>query len=97
MICDRTRALGLRGRIAISHAFCLGMLEPARLEGLLDQLNLGIGVMTHAPQRPHAVSISSDAGPTGRAAFHWLGWRARCVGTARYRQVVEPGIPHRLQ
>jgi cytosine deaminase len=50
MTCERTRALGLHGRIAISHAFCLGMLEPARLEGLLDQLQqLGIGVMTHAP------------------------------------------------
>jgi cytosine/creatinine deaminase len=50
MICDRTRALGLDDRVAISHAFCLGMLEPARLEELLDRLQqLGISVMTHAP------------------------------------------------
>ena len=50
MICERTRALGLEGRIAISHAFCLGMLEPVRLNRLLDWLKrLDIGVMTHAP------------------------------------------------
>ena len=50
MICERTRALGLAGRIAISHAFCLGMLEAARLNRLLDWLQqLEIGVMTHAP------------------------------------------------
>lgn len=50
MICDRTEALGLAGRVAISHAFCLGMLEPSRLDGLIERLRrLDIAIMTHAP------------------------------------------------
>lgn len=49
-IAERTRALGLQGRVAISHAFCLGMLEPARLETLLELLLANdIAIMTHAP------------------------------------------------
>jgi cytosine/creatinine deaminase len=49
-IAERTAALGLRGRVAISHAFCLGMLEPARLERMLGLLHDNdIAVMTHAP------------------------------------------------
>lgn len=50
MIAQRTRALGLQGRVAISHAFCLGSVEPARLEGLIALLvELDMAVMTHAP------------------------------------------------
>jgi cytosine/adenosine deaminase-related metal-dependent hydrolase len=49
-IAERTAALGLQGRVAVSHAFCLGMLEPARLEPMLDLLHDNdIAVMTHAP------------------------------------------------
>jgi len=47
---ERTRALGLQGRVAISHAFCLGMLAPARLDALLELLRASdIAIMTHAP------------------------------------------------
>ncbi|HEX2011378.1 MAG TPA: amidohydrolase family protein [Roseateles sp.] len=55
MVAERSRALGLRGRVALSHAFCLGQVEPARLEALIDLL-LGedIAVMTHAPSGPTA-------------------------------------------
>jgi len=50
MIAARTHALGLAGRVAISHAFCLGMLAPARLEPLIALLrDNDIAVMTHAP------------------------------------------------
>jgi len=50
MICDRTQALGLHGRVAIGHAFCLGELPPAALDPLLERLaTLDIAVMTHAP------------------------------------------------
>ena len=50
MIADRTAALGLAGRVTISHAFCLGMLEPARLDVLVRRLvDHDIAVMTHAP------------------------------------------------
>ena len=50
MIADRTAALGLAGRVTISHAFCLGMLEPARLDAIVRLLvDQDIAVMTHAP------------------------------------------------
>jgi cytosine/adenosine deaminase-related metal-dependent hydrolase len=50
MICDRTQALGLQGRVAIGHAFCLGELPPARLEPLIERLaTLDVAIMTHAP------------------------------------------------
>lgn len=50
MIIERTLTLGLRGRVALSHVFCLGMLAPERLEPLIDGLLAAdIAVMTHAP------------------------------------------------
>ncbi|MEQ8397632.1 amidohydrolase family protein [Thalassobaculum sp.] len=53
MIVERTRALGLKGKVVISHAFCLGMVEPARLDGLIaDLLDQDIAIMTHAPSGP---------------------------------------------
>ena len=49
-IIERTRALGLAGRVAISHAFCLGMLEPRRLDAIAAQLAAcRITLMTHGP------------------------------------------------
>lgn len=50
MIAERTRTLGLKGRVAISHAFCLGGLEPARLDQMIALLlDNDIAIMTHAP------------------------------------------------
>ncbi|TXH48248.1 MAG: cytosine deaminase [Burkholderiaceae bacterium] len=50
MICDRAQALGLAGKVALGHAFCLGELPPSVLEPLLGRLAaLDIAVMTHAP------------------------------------------------
>jgi cytosine/adenosine deaminase-related metal-dependent hydrolase len=50
MIAERTQALGLAGRVAISHAFCLGGLEPARLDQMIRLLlENDIAIMTHAP------------------------------------------------
>ena len=50
MIAERTRSLGLRGKVSISHAFCLGSVEPARLDSLITLLlNNDIAIMTHAP------------------------------------------------
>lgn len=50
MICDHTQALGLQGRVALGHAFCLGELAPQQLDPLVQRLaRLGIAVMTHAP------------------------------------------------
>lgn len=50
MVIERTRALGLTGRVAVSHGFCLGMVPEARLRGLAEQLaDLRISIMTHGP------------------------------------------------
>jgi Cytosine deaminase and related metal-dependent hydrolases len=50
MIAERTAALGLSGRVAISHAFCLGMLDPARLDAIAKLLvDYDIAIMTHGP------------------------------------------------
>ena len=38
LIAERTRALGMQGRVTISHAFCLGMVEDAYLDKLIDLL-----------------------------------------------------------
>lgn len=53
MIAERTRSLGLGGKVCISHAFCLGSVEPARLESLITLLlDNDIAIMTHAPAGP---------------------------------------------
>lgn len=53
MIAERTRSLGLAGKVAISHAFCLGGVEPARLDALVGLLlDNDIAIMTHAPAGP---------------------------------------------
>lgn len=50
MIAERTRVMGLKGRVALSHAFCLGSVEPARLEQLIALLlEQDIAIMTHGP------------------------------------------------
>jgi cytosine deaminase len=50
LIIERTRVLGWRGRVVISHAFCLGDIEEAHLgrllEGLIEQ---DIAIMSHGP------------------------------------------------
>lgn len=49
-IADFTAASGLKGRVMISHAYCLGMATPARLESVGRRLaDLGISLMTSAP------------------------------------------------
>lgn len=38
LILERTRALGMKGQVSISHAFCLGMADWNRTEALLEAL-----------------------------------------------------------
>jgi cytosine deaminase len=54
LIIERTRALGLQGRVVVSHAFCLGMADRDYARALIDQLaRERIAVMTTgAPSRP---------------------------------------------
>lgn len=47
LIIERTRALALQGRVMVSHAYCLGMLEAARQHALIEALAAEqIAVMT---------------------------------------------------
>jgi cytosine deaminase len=49
-ICERTRVLGLGGRVAVSHAFCLGTVDDARAGHLIEAMaEAGVGAVTYAP------------------------------------------------
>jgi cytosine/creatinine deaminase len=54
LIIERTRALGMQGRVVVSHAFCLGMTDRVYARLLMEHLaKERIAVMTHgAPSRP---------------------------------------------
>ncbi|MGY6270071.1 amidohydrolase family protein [Achromobacter denitrificans] len=67
LILDRTRALGMNGKVVISHAFCLGSVDAKRLDGLLHRLAaLDVALLTTAPpSRPvPAVRACREAGVT---------------------------------
>jgi len=50
LVCDRARALGMGGRVAVSHGFCLGELPAARADALLARLaEAGVALCTSAP------------------------------------------------
>lgn len=50
LVIERTRALGMQGRVMASHAFCLGGIEPAERDRLGAELaEAGIAVMTTGP------------------------------------------------
>ncbi len=50
LIIERTRALGMAGKVTISHAFCLGHNDPALIDPLIEQLAaLDIAIMTTGP------------------------------------------------
>ena len=49
-IADHAEAAGLKGKVMISHAYCLGMIPEGRLERIGRRLaDLGISLMTSAP------------------------------------------------
>jgi cytosine/creatinine deaminase len=50
LIIERTRALGMAGRVIVSHAFCLGMPDAMLVNPLIDAIaDAGIAIMTTAP------------------------------------------------
>jgi cytosine/adenosine deaminase-related metal-dependent hydrolase len=60
LIIERTHALGMQGKVTVSHAFCLGMPDSARVDGLIaDLAKERIAVMTTAP-------ASSPVPPVGK-------------------------------
>lgn len=54
LIIERTRALALQGRVMVSHAYCLGMLEPTRQRALIEAL---------AAERIAVMTVGSPATP----------------------------------
>jgi cytosine/adenosine deaminase-related metal-dependent hydrolase len=54
LIVERTRALGMQGRVVVSHAFCLGMGDRDYVAQLVAMLaDARVAIMTHgAPYRP---------------------------------------------
>lgn len=52
-IAERTKRLGFRGRVVISHAFCLGTVDDATYRRLVDLLlENDIAIMSHGPSGP---------------------------------------------
>ena len=67
LMLDRCQALGMAGRLVVSHAFCLGALDARRLDGLLTRLAaLDVALLTTAPpSRPvPSVRACREAGVT---------------------------------
>jgi len=54
LIIERTRALSMQGRVMVSHAYCLGMLDPARQQALIEAL---------AAERIAVMTVGSPAAP----------------------------------
>jgi cytosine/adenosine deaminase-related metal-dependent hydrolase len=95
LIVDRTRALGMEGKVTISHAFCLGMNDYVGIGAMLDKLAAHrIALMTTAPaghpappvKRAHAAGVTICSGSDGMRDV-WHPWgnadmldRARIVG-----------------
>ncbi|HEY1411877.1 MAG TPA: amidohydrolase family protein, partial [Rhodopila sp.] len=50
LIVERTRALGMAGRVIVSHAFCLGMPDASLVDPVVAAIaDAGIAIMTTAP------------------------------------------------
>jgi cytosine/adenosine deaminase-related metal-dependent hydrolase len=59
LIAERAKTLGWQGRVTISHAFCLGTVEPARLTSLIDRLlENDIAIMSTGPGSSMAPPIA---------------------------------------
>ena len=50
LILERTRALGMQGRVTVSHAFCLGMPDQGQVGRLIEELaDLSVHIITTGP------------------------------------------------
>jgi len=50
LILERTEALGMAGRVVVSHGFCLGMIDERARDALLDRMaRLDVAIATTAP------------------------------------------------
>jgi cytosine/adenosine deaminase-related metal-dependent hydrolase len=58
LIVERTKALGLQGKVTISHAFCLGMTDQDYIAALIDALaEARIHILTTAPASRPAPAV----------------------------------------
>ena len=58
LIVERTKALGLQGKVTISHAFCLGMTDQDYVAALIDALaEARIHILTTAPASRPAPAV----------------------------------------
>lgn len=58
LIIERTKALGLQGKVTISHAFCLGMTDQDYVAALIDALaQAQIHILTTAPSSRPAPAV----------------------------------------
>ncbi|MBB4040284.1 cytosine/adenosine deaminase-related metal-dependent hydrolase [Microvirga flocculans] len=58
LIIERTKALGLQGRVTVSHAFCLGMADQDYVAALIDALaEARIHILTTAPASRPAPAV----------------------------------------
>lgn len=81
MIADLTEANGLAGRVMISHAYCLGTLDPVRLDALARRLaDLDISILTTAPAE----------GPVPPAATLMAAGVNLCIGSDGVRDSWSP-------
>jgi len=65
LIFERTRALGMKGHVVVSHAFCLGTPDRDLVDPMIEQLaELDIGIMTTGPASRPAPPVKRllDAG-----------------------------------
>ncbi|WP_311030812.1 amidohydrolase family protein [Mesorhizobium koreense] len=65
LIIERTHALGMQGKVTVSHAFCLGMPDTAQVDRLIAALaKEGIAIMTTGPSASPAPPVRKclDAG-----------------------------------
>lgn len=65
LICERVEALGLAGKVTVSHAFCLGSPDRDLIEPLIDRLaKFDIAIMTTGPASRPAPPVKRliDAG-----------------------------------
>ncbi len=70
LILERTGALGMAGKVVISHGFCLGMIGERERDALLDRMaRLDVSIATTAPpSRPVPLAV-----PCRRAGVHLFG------------------------
>ena len=60
MILDRTEALAMQGKVTVSHAFCLGMNDTARVNAQLDRIAaLVVSLATTAPASRPVPSVAA--------------------------------------